>query len=563
MKDLKLICQFISAFPVRERRSLYILVIFLVAVGVLELITVGALYPAVMSIIEPNSINEIFKGNAFFDKSNNLLVDQRGLLLLFCILLVVTNLSRLLMFKVSVARSFLVAATINARIFDKKIKSSYQTWKNEARSDFVSITTIKSGILVYNIVSPLVVLGSTIIILFLYSCSAFFFVKLEYVFILVIAVFFYLAINHIAKRKLYNLSIDIDGSVDAVSKVASQAYSAKQDIILDNSYEWYASKFSSNENKLRESQAAASFISAMPRYLVETLIMAFLILSVYFSKEVGPKLVSEIAVIGFASLRLAPILQQAYSSLASIQGYRETIIEFSEVLNQKDFQFKNATKKTKIQSISLRDVFYRHPNSNKYTLKGINFEFQKGFVYGISGPSGVGKSTLLEIVSGLLEPTTGKVIYMDDEQRIVGKQDARGKIGYLSQTPYIVEGNARENVNIYSKNFDQDLFEQCLISSGLGYWISREEVDRVFTSDGNNLSGGQRQRLSLARLLYKKKDLIVLDEFTNGVDANTEARILRSIKEMKKDKIIILVSHRASAMSVCDEVFELKQADLN
>ena len=223
-------------------------------------------------------------------------------------------------------------------------------------------------------------------------------------------------------------------------------------------------------------------------------------------------------------------------------------------------------KNSFLKKIEIKNVFYKYPNKKDFILKNVNLEIIKNNIIGIRGQTGGGKSTLLKIILGLLKPNKGFLNV--DEVDIHSRNqldDWFDKIAYVPQEIYLINDTIKKNIIMGSNEDEIDIetFKLAINLSNCDQFIKNLE-DKENTLVGENglkLSGGQKQRVGIARAIYLKRQLLILDEATNSLDENTEKKILNNILNIKNRPTIIFVSHKSSNFNFCDKVLDLK--DIN
>ena len=297
----------------------------------------------------------------------------------------------------------------------------------------------------------------------------------------------------------------------------------------------------------------------MELYFILTIIAYFL-----FSSDLNT--VTFIPLIGsfiYAFQRLLPLMQQVYSAWAN---YKFKYTAINDVLvdldknkdNEVNYLSRNNLKFRR--NIILKNVDFGYEKSN-LVLKNINLKINKGDLIGIYGKTGIGKSTLLDLIMGLLDPIKGEVII--DNLKVDKKQFNHNwisNIGHVPQTIFLKDGTIAENIAFGEKleNINFDLLLR--VSKIADIYDFIKNMDKGFYSlvgeRGILLSGGQRQRIAIARALYQSRSILVLDEATSALDEITE-RILNSILNMNKQLTIILVTHRIKTLTNCNRVIRI------
>ena len=270
--------------------------------------------------------------------------------------------------------------------------------------------------------------------------------------------------------------------------------------------------------------------------------------------------------------KLLPAIQNIYASWASIQTKSPSLRKIIDLIEQEiEFDIKDM-KIPKINfknSIILKNIDFKYKN-NINVLKDINLIIKKGEVIGIKGVTGSGKTTLINIIMGLLKPTGG-YFYIDDLDIYSSKSNYhlyswRKKIALVPQDIYLTDSSFIENIafGVPINKVDIDLVKECaqiaLIDDVIKSSINGYRT--LIGEKGIRLSGGQRQRIAIARALYKNAELLVLDEATSALDMGTEKLIVKSINSFKRNITTIMIAHRLSTLESCDRIITIQGGEI-
>jgi ABC-type multidrug transport system fused ATPase/permease subunit len=333
-------------------------------------------------------------------------------------------------------------------------------------------------------------------------------------------------------------------------------------------------------------------IQTFPRFIIEILaIISFgaVIMTMTYKNYNLATIFNVLAVLAASSLRLMPSFNKMYGSLNALTFSASSIKLIHSELNEADKNFsekeskinKNQPKRIEFtNNIQLSDVSFRYSKQQKFLIKNCNLVIPKGSVIGLRGDTGSGKSTLIKIIIGLIQPCEGSV-YVDSKE-INNKEEIKNynieqwyeKISYVPQSIYLFNDSIRNNISfeldknekLNKKEFDHNekLFQNAINISLLRSFISelKEKEYTIVGENGIKISGGQKQRIGIARALYLNRDILILDEATNALDHNTEKKLLENIKNSKKNLTIILISHKLENYTICDKVYNIKDGVL-
>lgn len=343
-------------------------------------------------------------------------------------------------------------------------------------------------------------------------------------------------------------------SNDALLNIKAVKVSNNEKYFYDN----YADKLKLNSENTKKS----SFIGAIPPYVTEpfAIVLLFILVAVIAGQTYTDpaKLVASLALVGAAIFRLTPAIARIQVNLNGLNSAIPMVKEFLEIydklgvsnvpeIQQKDFAEFN-------ESFELKDICFGY-TKDKQILKDFNLKINKGEFIGIAGPSGAGKTTLVDIIAGLYKPVSGEIL-------IDGKiQDKPLKIGYVPQEFILIKGNIRENVAFGNPVIDDNKVIECLKKAQIYDYIEKNYSDGIYANpfvDSSGLSQGQKQRLAIARALYGEPDILILDEATSALDTKTESEFCHVLNELKGKTTIIVIAHRLSTIENADKIIEMK-----
>jgi ATP-binding cassette subfamily B protein len=338
-----------------------------------------------------------------------------------------------------------------------------------------------------------------------------------------------------------------------------------REIIINNNQEYQIKKYSDAETKFKKAQAQNAYMSQYPKYILETLGIVILSILAYRYSESTEGANQSFAIIGalaFAAQRILPALQQSYSAWTFLEGNKKSL---EDIINLLDKKLKTQKYNNKIvnfdNKITLKSINFEYTEGIKI-LKNINIEIKKGSKIGIVGKTGGGKSTLLDIISGLQVPQSGEIIVDDKLLDNSNIKEWQKNISYVSQHVHLNDESIAENIayGIPKNEINMKLVREVADNARITNFINqtKDGYETKVGERGVHLSGGERQRIGIARALYKKTDLILLDEATSALDDQTESELMKTIDNMPKDKTLIIIAHRITTLKNCDLIIELE-----
>lgn len=352
-------------------------------------------------------------------------------------------------------------------------------------------------------------------------------------------------------------------------KWASQALGALKEVKVFRSEKYFNSMFATNISGYTKGYQAFVFLNQMPRLVIETLAVTVLLIVVavvLWQRSDVREVVPLLAVFALSSIRIMPSLTRIVSSINSLRFCKPALDAVSRDLRP----HAHAAGETSAATLSdcSRDglairfdgVWYRHPGMEKWIVQGISFAVAHGECIAIVGYSGAGKSTVADLILGLLHPSLGTVA-------VDGGVESRGRIGYVPQHPYLLDESVRRNVafGVPDDEIDDQRVWKALDMSRLADKVRalKEGLAAEVGERGIKLSGGERQRLSIARALYSDPDIVIFDEATSSLDQYTEREINDTISGLAGSKTLIVVTHRLAAAARCDRILFLEQGSVS
>ena len=344
-----------------------------------------------------------------------------------------------------------------------------------------------------------------------------------------------------------------------------------RDLLLDGSQSTYIDIYRRADRPQRLLQAKNSYLSSFPRYSLEALGMVVISMLGGFlvvQKGSGAAVIPTLGALALGAQRLLPALQQVYGGWAALKSYNADMYGVLNMLNQP--LPKIIDKITPLafeKKIVLKNVSFRYTEQSELILNNIDVDIQHGQRIGLIGATGSGKSTMIDVIMGLLPPTEGDLLV--DGRKINNESESnlieswRATIAHVPQSIYLADTSIAENIAFGVPKAKIDLERVQLAAQQAQISSFVESSDQGYNSHvgerGIRLSGGQRQRIGIARALYKQANILVFDEATSALDTNTEKSVMTAINSLSSQLTIILIAHRLSTVAGCDKVIELSK----
>lgn len=377
------------------------------------------------------------------------------------------------------------------------------------------------------------------------------------------------ALFYFSMRKRLNAIGDRENAAQRVKgRIVAETFRGYADIEINNAFPLTMNNFSKAIDEAVKLRKEYATIGMLPQMFTEVGLAIgltiIIIVSLYSSSD---NLVILLGIFAIAGVRLLPSLRTIMASWSSIRYNRYTIDTLSEATDTEEqtHTFETLDRFNFERSIELRKLGFCFADSQTPLLNDISFTINKGERIGITGASGVGKTTLFNIILGLYEPTAG-AIYIDGER--LSKSNIRkwqNSIGYVSQSVFIADSTLIENIALgcSGDSIDLERINKVIELADLTEFVASlpEGIHTHIGEQGSKISGGQRQRIGIARALYKNCDILFFDEATSSLDNKTEENInnaIHNLSLMNSSLTIVIIAHRESSLEYCDRIITLE-----
>ena len=390
---------------------------------------------------------------------------------------------------------------------------------------------------------------------------------------------FYVITFRVLTRKRREVDENLRVSVGALFREAQQMLGGIKPVKVHRAEEHFLSRFAKHSAVLAKMSARLPVLGNSARYLVEPLAFGGLVLAVLLLAMRGrdfSDILPNLGVMAVAGYRLLPSVQLLYSQLTQVSAMRHAVDEVYDefIAAETDTSmpprirgdaFGRATPFHWDEAISLREVSFRYPGASRLALDGLSLTIPKNTSLGIIGPTGSGKSTLVDLLLGLYEPTAGEVVIDGQLLTPALVPSWQASIGYVPQEIFLIDDTIARNVafGLADNEIDPARLREACATAQLLDFIETElpaSFDTIVGERGIRLSGGERQRIGLARALYRRPSLLILDEATSALDIATEAKLLEALGTLAGKLTMVVAAHRLSAVANCDQLIDLRSA---
>ena len=378
------------------------------------------------------------------------------------------------------------------------------------------------------------------------------------------------------RKKLDKVSLINSDYDQSINKQATKMIHGFKDVKISGKQNIFINQYHNTLYLVSKNYGKQQVIATLPSWLLET--MGFFMISfaicfmLFFLNYSVARVSGTITLLAVTAWRVLPALNRILTQLTHIKStipYIDKILEYYKQIqlyekNALSVQIKREKKNIDfLYEIRLKKVFFKYQNTKKYALKDISLTIKKGSVVGIIGASGAGKSTFVDLLTGLLLPTYGQILI--DENNLDNdylRMLWMTKLGYVPQTPYIFDGTIAENIafEIDENNIIKNRVLECCQMAAMNDFLTdlHSGIDTYIGERGVRLSGGQRQRVSIARTLYQEPELIIFDEATSSLDSVNEKSIQDTIYSLRGKQTMVIIAHRLTTVESCDIIYEFE-----
>ena len=355
-------------------------------------------------------------------------------------------------------------------------------------------------------------------------------------------------------------------------KYLQEGFGSIKDLkILQRSNE-FVKNFTSNNKILKLCEIKQNFVDSLPKLWLEWLVVLGFVLLIFVTIFQGKELSYIVPLLGLfaaAAFRLMPSLTRIMNAGQSILYHHAAmdavINEFNQEKTLGNINTISSKKIILTRDIVLKNINFQYTNSGPLILQNINLNIKNGTVIGLIGESGIGKTTLINMILGLMQPSNGN-IYVDGNSIFENIKSWQNQIGYVPQNVYLTDDTIKKNIAfaLPEEKIDNSLLQKAVKNAKLDSLVNslNNGLDTKVGEFGDRISGGQRQRIAIARALYTDPKVFILDECTNSLDLKTEKQIIDEVNSLKGKKTIIMVTHRLSTLENCDHIYRIDKEGL-
>ena len=570
-------------FNSSDKKKLLLLIFFFVLAAFFESLSISLLFPVISIILGGK---EILLSNEFLKKTipENLMqplvsVNENTmfifLLVVIILIYVIKNVYLCALHYYSHILIYKFQIKISNNIFKKYALSDYSFFINSNKSELIRNIIDESATFVKRLVYPGIFLISEIITI-IFICAVLMLVDFKITLIIAItSLVLGTLIIKMTKKNINTWAAQRQKYASSKYMLLNEFLNLIIEIKLKNLHNFFFKMFDKSNTLHIHADRNADTINLFHRQILELLAViifsGILIIAFTFNYKAS-EIVPLLGVYAAAAFRLMPSLNRV---LIYYNNFRYGKVAFKKVKSELNNYYKeiifNNSKDYKIVSsfdnIDIKNVSFSYGGSQEKIIKNLNFNIEKGKFYGIFGPSGSGKSSLILLITGLLRPTVGRIILNNKYDINLENTNYQSLIGFVGQKTFLLNSTIKKNISLIEddENIDDDKIERLINEVGLDEFVYNlpDQLNTIIGDDGIRISGGQRQRIAIARALYSSPEFLILDEATSSLDLDNENKILHIIQSLIGKVTIIFISHKLSNLKFCSDIFELNNGFLS
>jgi ABC-type multidrug transport system fused ATPase/permease subunit len=556
-------------FSSRRQKQLIVMQIFAVIVSFFEMLSLGAVIPFLGVLANPQSV---FDSRYLEIPISYLGITEPSQLVLpitflFVLLTILSAGFRLIALWMLTRISQQAGADLSIKIYRNTLFQDYAVHVARNSSEVINGIIVKTNTVTKGVITPTLSLISTLIMMIGIVAV----LLLVNIFVTLTAFFsfglLYLLVMHLTRKNLSTNSARIASKSDLMVKTLQEGLEGIREVLLNSNQLFYVKLYRDADLIMRQATWRNEMIYSSPRFIMEASGIAIVALFAYFATLQFGGINEFLPILGVFVLgaqKLLPAIQKAYASYSRIKGAAYSLEDVIDLLDQPLPKYANFSANLPIpftQSIELKNLSFRYSHQSPWVLKNLNFKIPKGSVVGIIGSTGCGKSTIIDLIMGLLPLTNGELtvdgVPIDNEN----KREWQANISCVPQDIYLSDGTIKENIAFglpkEQINFSKVKIaaQKAQIAELIESWD--DQFETMVGERGMRLSGGQRQRIGVARALYSESNVLILDEATSALDNETELAVMNSINTFNKDITVIIIAHRLTTLKKCDMILEL------
>ncbi len=552
----------------RRRGQFGLLLVLTVLSSLAEVVSLGAVLPFIGILTQPEKVfaspwlSGLLRALGISSGTELVLPLAVG----FALAALIAGGLRLLLLWVSIRLGNATGADLSIEVYRRTLYQNYSVHIARSSSEIISGITQKVGTATGVLISVVAVITS----ISLFVAIMVTLLAIDPMVAIVAIMSFgsaYGLIASLTRRRLAHNSHYIAQEQTQVVKALQEGLGAIRDVLLDGTQKVYCGIYQKAILQLQRAGGENAFINQAPRYAMEALGMALIAVFVLALSHREGGVASALPVLAMLALgaqRLLPLMQQLYGNWSVVAGSKSALADVLALLEQPIPAWAHLSEPEPLTlklAITFENVSFKYNSHAPWVLQEINLTIPKGARVGIIGATGSGKSTAVDLLMGLLEPTQGQILIDGKEVGVINQRAWQRAVAHVPQSIYLADTSIAENIafGVPLNQIDLDRVRQAAQQARIAEFIeSRPEAYSAIVGErGVRLSGGQRQRVGIARALYKQASVLIFDEATSALDNETEQSVMQAIEGLSKNLTLLIIAHRLTTLKNCDLIIKL------
>jgi len=561
---------FFSILEKKQQNKFLILIFLIFFNAVLEMIGIGIIFPFLKLITQENYN---FLGINIYSNNGNLnyfIVLVFGIIFFYFIKNIISSL-------IAYQQSnfiFNILFSLSSSLYTYYLHRPYNEFLNDSTSRLIKNTLNETRNATDFYIKPILIFFSELLLIIILTSFLIIIEPVGSFLILTLFLIFFFFYNYLSKNIVNNWGLNSHLHEQKRLKLLQEGFGSIKSILLRNHQEYFIKIYNKSTSSQMQSNKLQDFVLTILKFWLEFILIlgvfCFILFEIYSMNSISQikEMIPKIGLFIIAALRLLPSLNRIQGSIQNI-NFSKTFIE--NIINEKRKGFKTKIKKYNeeiilnnetVNFIELKNVSFNYNIETKSNnvFSNMNIIFRKGEISVIYGPSGSGKSTLIDIVLGLIKPISGMVCF--NNQSIDNNIEYwQKKISFVPQNIFLLDDTIKNNIIFFEKseNIKEEKINKLLSICKLDDLLSERGENFKIGENGINISGGQKQKISIARSLFCNPELLILDEPTSALDKNNSDNIFKLLNSIKKNVIVIIISHDKEIISKCDKLINLEK----
>lgn len=560
-----MIKKILNLLGTEDRKNLSFVIILSLFAAFFEILGISSLIPLIEFFSDQDVLG--FK-NLISSKLHIMEIEESNLIIFLISIVFICFLFKniFLTFFYFIESKFVMGTKANLinSLYKKYLFQNYNFHVNNNSSKLITNLNIESDIFV-NCISFLITILVEVIVIFTLSTFIFFINPNLSIILFLFSFAFSIIMFKIFKKRTFILGGDRVKAEAEKQKNLQQSLDGIKEIIIFNNRNFFLKKFTDTINDIKVFLYKFEFINKLQKILIEELLIIILVIFIVFmslTNETSSSIMAYLALYLIAAIKLLPSINKIAMANNYLRYAQPSIIELNKHYDLKLNKDYEALEKKQLNfnsKIEFKSVSFSYPKFD--VLNDINFEIKKNEFVGILGETGSGKSTLSNLLLGLIKPTEGK-IFIDEKDIFSNLNSYHNKIGYVPQNIFLLDDSIKNNIGfgIKSEKIDNEKLNYAIEQSSLTKLIHKmpNGIDQIVGEKGMKISGGEKQRIGIARALYRNPELLILDEPTTSLDDETEKSIIKEILNLKNKLTVFLITHKKQNLLEFNKIFKVE-----